>query len=119
MATGNEAPTFEVLEDDVYETFVENGWTDALPIIIPTRARVEAMLAGTSRRRDEIVSVGGKSPLPNRWTYTVEQVAINAVMAGARPSYFPVILALAAGGHSARGGSTTSFGDIAVVNGPV
>src|ERR1700735_2430469 len=77
------------------------------------------MLAGTSRDRDEVVSIGGKSPLPNRWTYTVEQVAVNAVMSGARPSYFPLILALAAGGHSARGGSTTSFGDIAVVNGPV
>jgi hypothetical protein len=112
-------PSFEVPEDEVYETFVENGWTDGLPIIIPTRARIEKMLAGTSRGRDEVVSIGGKSPLPNRWTYTVEQVAVNAVMSGARPEYFPLILALAASGHSARGGSTTSFGDMAIVNGPV
>src|SRR5438105_1370548 len=111
MPAANRAATFELPEDEVYETFVENGWTDALPFVVPTRERVEAMLAGTSHKPDEIVSIGGKSPLPNRWTYTVEQVAVNAVMSGARPGYFPVILALAAAGHSARGGSTTSFGD--------
>jgi hypothetical protein len=114
-----EVASFEVLEDDAYQTFVDNGWTDGLPVIIPTRARVDAMLAGPSRRPDEVISIGGKAPLPNRWTYTVEQVAVNAVMSGARPEYFPVILALAASGHNARGGSTTSFGNFALVNGPI
>ena len=114
-----EVASFEVLEDDAYQTFVDNGWTDGLPIIIPTRSRVDAMLAGTSRRPDEVISIGGKAPLPNRWTYTVEQVAVNAVMSGARPEYLPVILALAASGHNARGGSTTSFGNFALVNGPI
>jgi len=53
------------------------------------------------------------------WEYTVEKVAVNAVMAGARPEYFPVILALAASGASARGSTTSSMAAMAVVNGPV
>jgi hypothetical protein len=49
----------------------------------------------------------------------VEKVAVNAVMAGARPEYFPVILALAASGRSARGTSTSSSAAMVVVNGPI
>src|SRR5438552_5141388 len=55
----------------------------------------------------------------NAWEYTVEKVAVNAVMASARPEYFPVILALAASGASARGSSTSSMAAMAVVNGPI
>ena len=53
------------------------------------------------------------------WEYTVEKVAVNAVMAGARPEYFPVILAMAASGQTARSSSTTSIATISVVNGPI
>src|SRR5206468_12000315 len=53
------------------------------------------------------------------WEYTVEKVAVNAVMAGAAPEYFPVILALAASGVSARGSTTSSAAAMAVVNGPI
>jgi hypothetical protein len=53
------------------------------------------------------------------WAYTVEKVAINAVMAGARPEYFPVILALAATEASARGSTSSSAASMAVVNGPI
>jgi hypothetical protein len=53
------------------------------------------------------------------WQYTVEKVAVNAVMAGARPEYFPVILALAASQISARGSSSSSSAVMAVVNGPI
>jgi hypothetical protein len=53
------------------------------------------------------------------WAFTVEKVAVNAVMAGAAPSYFPVILALAATGVSARQSSTSSMAAMAVVNGPI
>ena len=53
------------------------------------------------------------------WEYTVEKVAVNAVMAGARPEYFPVILALAATGVSARGSTTSSMAAMVVVNGPI
>ena len=53
------------------------------------------------------------------WESTVEKVAVNAVMAGARPEYFPVILALASSGITARSSSTTSFATISVINGPI
>ena len=53
------------------------------------------------------------------WEFTVEKVAVNAVMAGARPEYLPVILALAASGMTARSSSTTSFATISIINGPI
>jgi len=53
------------------------------------------------------------------WEYTVEKVAVNAVMAGARPEYFPVILALAASESTAKSSSTTSMTNMAVINGPI
>ena len=106
-------------EDNLHELFLRNRWTDMLPIVLPTEARVAAMLAGTSRKPDEIV--GRMQPTHNRglWEYTVEKVAVNAVMAGARPEYFPVILALAASGVSARGSTSSSAAAMVVVNGPI
>ena len=106
-------------EDDLHQLFLDNKWTDYLPIVLPTEARVAAMLAGTSRRPDEIV--GRMQPTANRgpWEYTVEKVAVNAVMAGARPAYFPVILALAASEVSARGSTSSSGAAMAIINGPI
>jgi hypothetical protein len=77
------------------------------------------MLAGTRRRPDEVVGRMRPTHFREAWEYTVEKVAVNAVMAGARPEYFPVILALAATGVSARGSSSSSLATMAVVNGPV
>jgi hypothetical protein len=54
-----------------------------------------------------------------QWEYTVEKVAVNAVMAGARPEYFPVILALGSTGVTARSSSSSAMASMAVVNGPV
>jgi hypothetical protein len=99
-------------EDDLQRLFEENRWTDMLPIVLPTEARVEAMLKGTSHRPDEIVGKLRPTALREWWEFTVEKVAVNAVMAGARPEYFPVILALAASGISARSSSTNSFATI-------
>jgi hypothetical protein len=106
-------------EDELHELFLRNNWTDKLPIVLPTEARVARMLAGTSRGAGEIV--GRMQPTANRglWEYTVEQVAVNAVMAGARPDYFPVILALASSGVTARGSTSSSGAAMVVVNGPV
>jgi hypothetical protein len=106
-------------EDELLALFETNLWTDHLPIVLPTEARVAAMLAGTSRKPDEVV--GRMQPTPNRglWEYTVEKVAVNAVMAGARPEYFPVILALASTGISARGSTSSSASTMTVVNGPI
>ncbi|MBL0421094.1 hypothetical protein JI739_12115 [Ramlibacter sp. AW1] len=106
-------------EENLRELFERNRWTDFLPIVLPTPERVQAMLAGTRRRPDEVV--GRMQPTANRglWEYTVEKVAVNAVMAGAKPEYFPVILALAATGISARASTSSSASVMTVVNGPI
>ena len=109
------ADTAEHLE----QLFLDNHWTDGLPIVLPTEARVAAMLAGTSRRPDEVVGRMRSTHFREYWEYTVEKVAVNAVMAGARPAYFPVILAIAASGVTARSSSSSAMASMVVVNGPV
>ena len=105
--------------DELQEMFLERNWTDKLPVVLPTEERVEEMLAATSRRPDEVV--GQLEPTKNRgpWSFTVENVAVNAVMAGAKPAYFPVGLALAASGQTARGSTSSSGSAMVVVNGPI
>src|ERR1043166_5824761 len=95
-------------EDNLQRVFLENKWTDGLPIVLPTEKRVKAMLAGTSRKPAEIVGPMQPTALRVAWEYTVEKVALNAVMAGAKPEYFPVILALAASEISARHSTSSS-----------
>ena len=106
-------------EDSLQRRFEENRWTDGLPIVLPTDARVEAMLRGTSHPPDKIVGRLRPTTFREFWEFTVEKVAVNAVMAGARPEYFPVILALASSGITARSSSTNSFATIPVINGPI
>jgi hypothetical protein len=106
-------------EENLRRLFEENRWTDFLPIVLPTEARVEAMLKGTRQPPDKIVGRLRPTVFREFWEFTVEKVAVNAVMAGARPEYFPVILALASSGISARSSSTTSFATIPVINGPI
>jgi hypothetical protein len=106
-------------EEGLQRLFLERNWTDKLPIVLPTEERVAAMLAGTTRHPDEVVGRMRPTHFREAWEYTVEKVAVNAVMAGASPQYFPVILALAATGVSARGSSSSSLATMAVVNGPV
>jgi hypothetical protein len=106
-------------EENLRQLFIDNHWTDYLPITLPTEERVAAMLKGTSHRPDEVVGKMRPTSFREFWEYTVEKVAVNAVMAGARPEYFPVILALAASEVSAKSSSTTSMANMAVVNGPI
>lgn len=106
-------------EEHLHQLFLEQRWTDQLPIVLPTEERVEAMLARTKHPPDEVVGHMRPTAFREFWEYTVEKVAVNAVMAGARPEYFPVILALAASGVSARGSTTSSAAAMAVVNGPI
>ena len=101
------------------QLFLDNRWTDGLPIVLPTEARVAAMLAATKRKPEEVVGRMRSTHFREYWEYTVEKVAVNAVMAGARPAYFPVILALAATGITARSSSSSAMASMAVVNGPV
>jgi hypothetical protein len=106
-------------EDNLQRLFYDRGWTDGLPIILPTEERVSKMLAGTSRAPDEVV---GETFLRNTKEivkYTVTNIAVIAVMAGARPEHFPVILAIASTKESAFMPSTTPFAAMLLVNGPI
>ena len=76
-------------ETAIDEFFCDQGWSDGLPIVPPTPARVEEMLAGSGLAGDHEL---GPVP-PSNGIATVEGVAINAVMAGCRPVYLPVVLA--------------------------
>jgi hypothetical protein len=99
--------------------FNDNLWTDGLPIVLPTEEKVAEMLKATSRKADETAGTMRPSPPHEAWEYTVEMVAANAVMAGAKPEYFPVILALASSGVTSLFTSTTSFARMVVLNGPI
>ena len=105
--------------DNLRQLFLDQHWTDALPIMLPTEQRVEAMLKGTSQAADKWVGRMRPTSFREAWEFDVEKVAANAVMAGCRPDYLPVALALAATGISARSSSTTSWASISVVNGPI
>jgi len=74
---------------DPIEALYARGVTDGLPVVPPTRARVQRALDTTGRAADELI---GRVP-PNYGDATVEKIAINAVMAGCRPEYLPVVLA--------------------------
>ncbi len=107
--------------DNLQEIFMNNGMTDYMPIIIPTEEKVEAMLKATSHKPDEVLRtpIQGVGYTSARWGYTVRQVAVNAVMAGCRPEFFPVVLAMASLGPLGLFGSTTSSGTAIVINGPI
>lgn len=75
--------------EDINDLFYKKAWMDGLPIIPPTRQRVEHMLTGTSLKPDHLI---GLIP-PRMGAATVQIIAINAVMAGAKPEHLPVIIA--------------------------
>src|ERR1700733_11125054 len=104
--------------DNLQAYFMNNQMTDYMPIVVPAEAKVAQMLKGTSHKPDEVVGRAGRTA-NGAYEYTVKQVAVNAVMAGCDPSCFPIVLALAASGELALGGSTTSFGYAMVINGPI
>jgi hypothetical protein len=106
-------------EDNLQRLFYESGWTDGLPIILPTEERVKQMLAGTCAAPDEIAVESFQFETREMVKYTVRNIAVIAVMAGARPEYFPVILAIASTRQPAFMGSTTAFGAMVLVNGPI
>jgi hypothetical protein len=107
--------------EDEHETAYDRGWTDGLPVVPPTPARVLRMLDGTSRAPDEIVAVVPPDLVP----VTVEKVAINAVMAGCKPEYLPVVLAAVAAActdaFNMHGLLCTTYfsGPVVIVNGPI
>jgi hypothetical protein len=120
--TGITARQIEVppMSDDI-EACYERGWTDGLPVVPPTPERVLRMLAGTSRAADDVVGIVP----PNNVACTVQKVAINAVMAGCKPEYMPVVLAAVEAAcldefcmHGLL--ATTYFSSpVVIVNGPI
>ena len=76
--------------EEINEYFEENELSDGLPIVPPTRDKVEAFLRCTDRNPDEVLGV----LLPDNRAATVWSVAVNGVMAGCRPQYMPVLIAL-------------------------
>jgi hypothetical protein len=102
-------------EEHLQQLFKDNDWTDYNPIILPTEERVDAMLKGTSQKPDKLVKIlnwpGGNRHL------TVEKTAVCAVMAGAKPAMFPLILAVATA--VPFGNSTSSMANMILVNGPI
>ncbi|HLE17178.1 MAG TPA: hypothetical protein VI728_02715, partial [Syntrophales bacterium] len=137
--------TLEEAEKVYYETENLKGalntpfckYTDGLPVIIPTEERVKAMLAGTSHKPDELITIqrdmagggrmdgvrGGRkkgdaiSFLPMYRKATVEQVAVNAVMSGCRPDQFPVALTVAESGGGC--GDGRGGGGAFIISGPI
>jgi hypothetical protein len=106
--------------DEVLDHFHERQWSDGLPFVPPTINRVEAFLAHTARSPDEVIGV---LPIELRHA-TVWSVAVNGVMAGCRPEYFPILLAIvdAIADPEFRledAGSTPGWEPLVVVSGPV
>lgn len=115
--------TYEAAVDKMNQLFVKNGWGDGLPITPPTKAKVDWILTGTDRPRDAIV--GGGKILPRGGFSTVESLAIALAMAGGRPEYLPLVIAVVEGmtktefEHNVWTATTVSNFPAVVVNGPM
>ena len=108
------------LEDEI-EALFERGWSDGLPLVPPTEARVLRMLAGTARAPGAVVAIAPPDLVP----VTVEKVAINAVMAGCKPEHLPVVIAALEAActddFNMHGllATTMPVGPVVIVNGPI
>ena len=106
--------------DEVHEHFQTNLWSDGLPIIPPTRERVERFLAHTTRKPSDVLG----RLLPENREATVWSIAVNGVMAGCRPEYMPVLVAVveAIAEPAFRvedAGSTPGWESLVIVSGPI
>jgi hypothetical protein len=106
-------------EENLQRLFIERGWSDGLPIILPTEERVAGILDGTRQPPDKLVGKSFMVDTQENLRITVETVAIAAVMAGARPEHLPVLLAIASTGQPAIQPSTLPFASAILVNGPI
>ena len=119
---GSAAATLSVPSDpeDLFSFFFDRGWTDGLPVLPPTLAAVQKMVAAGGKKADAVLGV---IP-PLNGVATVEKIAANAVMAGCLPDYFPLVLAavraMTRPGYNLDGLQTTTgnIAPLAIVNGP-
>ena len=113
-------PTYTGTPEALQKLFLEKRYTDFLPVILPTQDLVNEMLSQTSHDPNEVLGrMNPGSEAGDNWTYTVRTAAINAVMAGARPEYFPIILAIGSSGMTAVNVSDNGFMAGAVINGKI
>jgi hypothetical protein len=104
------------------QEFTARDWSDALPVLPPTREAVENLIEGTNLNGNDVVC----DMPPGFGIATVEQIAINSAMAGAKPEHMPVIIAAikclsVTGGHGGKSMlmSTSPQAPMLVVNGPI
>ncbi len=107
--------------EDEIEALFDRGWSDGLPLVPPTEARVLRMLSGTTRDPQEVI---GRIP-SDLAECTIEKIAINAVMAGCKPEYLPVVItaveAVLEEPFAMHGvlATTMYVGPVVIVNGPI
>mgnify|MGYP002034499923 FL=1 len=107
--------------DDVHEFMFDQGFTDGLPVVPPTPERVLRMLEGTARKPQDTVAI---MP-PNMAEATVEKIAVNAVLAGCKPEYMPVVIAtieaICTDEFNCHGVFATTMGasPVMIINGPI
>jgi hypothetical protein len=106
--------------DEVSEYFLQRQWTDGLPIIPPTQERIQAFLRFTDRKPDELIGILA----PENREATVWNTAVNGVMAGCRPEYMPVLLAVVEAiadpeFHLRDAGATPGWEPLIILNGPI
>ncbi|MEE8129745.1 MAG: hypothetical protein V3T48_05630, partial [Vicinamibacterales bacterium] len=107
--------------EDVHDFMFDRGFTDGLPIVPPTEERVLRMLGGTRRDPQEVLA----TIPPNLAPVTVEKIAINAVLAGCKPEYLPVVIAtieaVCTDAFNIHGVNATTMGasPVMVINGPI
>jgi hypothetical protein len=106
---------------DPIEELFARGVTDGLPVVPPTAERVRAAVAASDRRGDELIGLVA----PAHGRATVERIAVNAVMAGCRPEYLPVVIAAVSAicdpdfALVGVSGTTDAVTPLVIVNGPV
>ncbi len=123
VASDEPAPEDTVLEgsfEDVNRRFCDERWSDGLPVVPPTRDRVEAFLEFTDREAHASLGI----LLPDSRRATAWNVAVNGVMAGCRPEYMPILVALAEamadpGYGVEHSGNTPGSDTLIVLNGPI
>jgi len=111
---------FEGTLDEVDRFFYENLWSDGLPIVPPTRERIEQFLRFTDRKPDEVIG----SVQPDSRAATIWNIAVNGVMAGCRPKYMPILIALVEamvdpGYGVEHSGNTPGAETQIIINGPI
>src|SRR5574337_712912 len=106
---------------EAIELYFEREWTDGLPVVPPTEERIWAMLEAADLEPNHQIAF-----ITNRQAAVpAEKVAINAVMAGCRPEYMPVVVAAIEGigdpkwGYHGPGTSTAGAAVLMIVNGPI